>query len=115
MMESLRKLVLVLPKGSQMGAFTVEKADDFEYKDPVDGSVSSKQGIRFVFSDGSRIIVRLSGTGSVGATIRLYLEKFEASLFDLDPKVALDSLIKLALQTMELTRFIGTETPTVIT
>jgi phosphoglucomutase len=54
------------------------KADEFEYKDPVDGSVSSHQGIRFIFDDGSRVVYRLSGTGSVGATIRIYIEKFEA-------------------------------------
>jgi len=57
--------------------FKVVKNDDFEYVDPIDSSVSKKQGLRVLFEDGSRFIVRLSGTGSVGATIRLYAEKYE--------------------------------------
>jgi len=58
--------------------FTVAKIDDFAYTDPVDGSVSTKQGVRVLFADGSRLIYRLSGTGSVGATIRIYVERYEA-------------------------------------
>lgn len=58
------------PSLADFGSFKLATADDFEYTDPVDGSVASKQGIRFVFDDGSRIIFRLSGTGSAGATIR---------------------------------------------
>uniref|UniRef100_A0A671TBE6 Phosphoglucomutase-1-like n=1 Tax=Sinocyclocheilus anshuiensis TaxID=1608454 RepID=A0A671TBE6_9TELE len=57
--------------------YQVEKADNFEYTDPVDGSVSKGQGLRIIFSDGSRIIFRLSGTGSAGATIRLYIDSYE--------------------------------------
>merc|ERR1711920_742193 len=64
-------------KGKEMGGMKVDKAEDFEYNDPVDASVSSHQGINIMFTDGSRIVFRLSGTGSAGATIRLYLEKFE--------------------------------------
>jgi phosphoglucomutase len=64
--------------GKQLGAFTVATADEFEYRDSFDGSVSSHQGIRFVFTDGSRIIFRLSGTGSSGATIRVYLEQYQS-------------------------------------
>lgn len=109
--RSLPLLLLVLTSaqaGSTMGPFTVAAADDFEYRDPVDHSISARQvplpppslypsspppqGIRFVFSDGSRIIVRLSGTGSVGATIRLYLEKYEAAALDLDPAVRTSNL-----------------------
>lgn len=56
---------------SLLAGFSVAKADEFEYKDPVDGSVSSRQGIRILMSDGSRVVFRLSGTGSVGATIRM--------------------------------------------
>lgn len=56
----------------------IAEADDFEYKDPVDHSVSSKQGIRIKFDNGSRIVYRLSGTGSVGATIRVYIERYES-------------------------------------
>ncbi|PIO25063.1 hypothetical protein AB205_0173910 [Aquarana catesbeiana] len=57
--------------------YTVEKADNFEYSDPVDGSISRNQGLRLIFTDGSRIIFRLSGTGSAGATIRLYIDSYE--------------------------------------
>jgi len=83
----------------------------------VDGSVSKNQGTRFVFSDGSRFIVRLSGTGSVGATIRLYLEKYEQDSAKHDQKTedALKSLEKVALETLNLKEYIGTEEPTVIT
>ena len=58
------------------GNFVLSKADEFEYHDPVDKSVTRNQGWRFIMSDGSRFVFRLSGTGSVGATIRLYLEKY---------------------------------------
>ncbi len=63
--------------GKTYGGFTVKEMDDFEYKDPVDGSVSKKQGVRIIFEDGSRIVMRLSGTGSAGATVRVYVEKYE--------------------------------------
>ncbi|CAN0528146.1 unnamed protein product, partial [Scytosiphon promiscuus] len=56
---------------SHDAGFSIAKADEFEYKDPVDGSVASRQGIRILMSDGSRVVFRLSGTGSVGATIRM--------------------------------------------
>lgn len=59
------------------GGFTLAKADEFKYVDPVDGSVSDKQGLRFIMSDGSRVVYRLSGTGSAGATVRVYIEKYE--------------------------------------
>merc|ERR1719299_268102 len=70
-------------KGTKVGGMKVAINDVFEYNDPVDGSVSKNQGIRFIFEDGSRIIFRLSGTGVAGATIRLYLEKYEAPTGDL--------------------------------
>lgn len=63
---------------STAGPLKIAHADDFEYVDPVDRSVSSKQGIRIRFENGSRIVYRLSGTGSVGATIRVYIERYEA-------------------------------------
>jgi phosphoglucomutase len=102
---------------SSAGPLTIVQADDFEYKDPVDHSVSSKQGVRIKFEDGSRIVFRLSGTGSVGATVRVYIEKY-----DLNPAhhgqstgAALEPLIKLALDLSKLKEFTGRETPTVIT
>lgn len=79
MMNHLRHRIAELKEGATFGGFAtpIKYADEFEYKDPVDGSISSRQGLRFVFVDGSRVIIRLSGTGSVGATIRLYLEQYE--------------------------------------
>ncbi|KAL0604213.1 Phosphoglucomutase-1 [Plecturocebus cupreus] len=71
--------------------YTVEKADNFEYSDPVDGSISRNQGLRLIFTDGSRIIFRLSGTGSAGATIRLYIDSYEKDIAKInqDPQVSL--------------------------
>ena len=71
MVAHLRAVIASSKRGDKFGEFVLESADDFAYTDPVDGSVSKNQGIRFVFQDGSRIIVRLSGTGSAGATVRL--------------------------------------------
>merc|ERR1719152_276201 len=62
--------------GTEVSGMTISAADMFEYNDPVDGSVSKNQGIRFMFADGSRFVFRLSGTGVAGATIRMYLEKY---------------------------------------
>jgi len=118
MMEHLRTTVIPsATEGSKMGSFTVAKADDFEYTDPIDGSVASKQGIRIVFSDGSRIIFRLSGTGSSGATIRLYIEQYEddKSKMLLDAQEALKPIIETALEVSKLKEFTGREKPTVIT
>lgn len=69
-MSHVREIISKSDAGSKFGSFTLKFADDFEYTDPVDGSKASKQGLRFVFDDGSRMIFRLSGTGSAGATIR---------------------------------------------
>ena len=69
--------ILADPSKADFGSFTLATADDFEYTDPIDGSVASKQGVRFVFTDGSRIIFRLSGTGSAGATIRYCSQSFK--------------------------------------
>jgi len=103
--------------GSQLGKYTVRLCDDFSYTDPVDGSVSQGQGVRVIFTDGSRIIFRLSGTGTEGATLRVYLEAFEADTarHHLDAQVALADLIQIALQISELKQRTGREQPTVIT
>ncbi len=66
--------------GRVIGKYTISKADDFIYVDPVDGSVTKKQGIRFLMSDGSRIVFRLSGTAGSGATVRMYIEQYEPDL-----------------------------------
>ncbi|KAL7003247.1 phosphoglucomutase (alpha-D-glucose-1,6-bisphosphate-dependent), partial [Sarracenia purpurea var. burkii] len=90
MIEYLRDLVSKSKPGDKYGSYFLQFADDFTYTDPVDGSVVSKQGVRFVFNDGSRIIFRLSGTGSAGATARMYIEKFEpdVSKHDMDAQTA---------------------------
>jgi len=103
--------------GQTFGNYTVATCDDFSYTDPVDGSVSTKQGIRILFADGSRIIYRLSGTGTEGATLRVYLEAYEAdvSRHGVDAQEALKELIGIALQLSELKSRTGREQPTVIT
>jgi phosphoglucomutase len=103
--------------GTQFGKYTVNTCDDFSYTDPVDASVSKGQGIRIIFTDGSRIIFRLSGTGTEGATLRVYLEAYEAdvSRHHLDAQVALKELIQIALRISELQTRTGRDQPTVIT
>jgi phosphoglucomutase len=92
-------------------------ADDFTYHDPIDGSISGKQGVRIGFTDGSRIVVRLSGTGTVGATLRLYLERYEAAdgRHDLDTQVALEPLITLVEQLAQVKQRTARQEPSVIT
>jgi len=95
----------------------VRIADEFEYKDPVDGTVASHQGVRFILADGSRVIFRLSGTGSVGATIRMYIDRYEANpdkVLDASAD-ALKSLIRSALDISGIPRHTGRDKPTVIT
>lgn len=112
----LRELLPTLPKQTFDGN-TVEYADEFCYHDPVDGSISQNQGIRIGFTNGSRIIFRLSGTGTVGATLRIYLERFEADAtqHQQDPQTALASLITLAEQFCEVKQRTGRTEPDVIT
>lgn len=113
----LRELISNSKAGDKFGPYELAVADDFTYTDPVDGSVAAKQGIRFVFSDGSRFIFRLSGTGSAGATVRLYVEQYEpdVSKQGVDAQEALKPLIDVALQFSKLKEFTGREKPTVIT
>jgi phosphoglucomutase len=100
---------------SKLGEFTIAKADEFCYTDPVDKSVSAHQGIRFIFTDGSRIVFRLSGTGSVGATIRLYVEKYDPKDLTQATQDAIKSLIDIALDLSKMKEFTGRDKPTVIT
>ncbi|ORY87961.1 hypothetical protein BCR37DRAFT_375934 [Protomyces lactucae-debilis] len=97
--------------------FTVAEAGDFEYKDIVTGEVASHQGLYIKFEGGDRLVVRLSGTGSSGATIRLYVEKYETdeSKYELDAQDGLKSLISAALDILQLEKFTGRAKPTVIT
>jgi len=103
--------------GTTVEGMTIAKADMFEYKDPVDGSVSKNQGVRFIFDDGSRFVFRLSGTGVAGATIRMYLEKFEAPTGDLGLHAfdVVEPIAKIALGISKLEEFTGRKEPTVIT
>jgi phosphoglucomutase len=102
---------------ANLGRHRVLFCDDFSYTDPVDGSVSTGQGVRISFTDGSRIVFRLSGTGTEGATLRLYLESYEPDVakHHLDAQEALAELIGIALEISELRQRTGRERPTVIT
>lgn len=104
-------------KGKQFGSYIVDYCDDFSYTDPVDGSVSKNQGIRIGFADGSRIVFRLSGTGTQGATVRVYLESYEpnAANHNFDPQVALKDLIAIAEEVAQIRHFTAMNQPTVIT
>lgn len=104
-------------KGQKFGHYEVEYSDDFSYTDPIDGSVSQKQGVRIGFTDGSRIVFRLSGTGTQGATLRLYVERYEAdpTKHNDDPQVALADLIQIADNVAQIKSLTGMDKPTVIT
>merc|ERR1712187_423367 len=103
--------------GKKYGDMTMKINDMFEYTDPVDGSVSKNQGIRFVFEDNSRIIFRLSGTGVAGATVRLYLEKYVSADGDLDQHAfdVVKPLAKIAENLSGLKAATGRDAPSVIT
>jgi len=103
--------------GKTVGNYTISTADDFTYVDPVDGSISRKQGIRFLMADGSRIIFRLSGTAGSGATVRMYIEQYQPDQTKLGMATsdALKDLVEVALGLCDIKTFCGTETPTVIT
>ena len=112
----LRASLATLP-GRVIDGATIASADDFAYTDPVDGSVSAAQGIRIGLQDGSRIVFRLSGTGTVGATLRVYLERFEpdATRHGIDTQLALAPLIALADRLAGIRQHTGRTQPTVIT
>lgn len=116
LMTGLRAALPSLP-GQSFGTRTVTLADDFSYADPVDGSVSNAQGIRLIFNDGARVIFRLSGTGTEGATLRLYLERYEANpaLQDVPVQQALQDLAALADQVAGIARHTGMSGPSVAT
>ena len=103
--------------GKFYGDYEVETFDDFKYVDPVDKSESAHQGIRVLFKDGSRIVFRLSGTGTQGATIRIYIEKYEPNVarHDMDPQEALAGLIEIAENISGIKTKTGRKKPDVIT
>jgi phosphoglucomutase len=104
-------------KGVEMNHYTVDYADDFEYTDPVDGSTATQQGVRIVMTDGSRIVYRLSGTGTEGATLRIYLERYEADpeQHHIPTQQALAALIAIADSVASIAYNTGRSNPTVIT
>jgi phosphoglucomutase len=116
LMDALRGATATLP-GKRFGALTVEAADDFAYHDPVDGSDSTHQGIRVMFEGGSRIVYRLSGTGTVGATIRVYIERYEPPSGDLkqETQAALADLIALSRDLAGIEARTGRKEPSVVT
>ena len=116
LMAALGEATKTLP-GKTFGSHKVEAADDFAYHDPVDGSDTPDQGIRVMFEGGSRIVYRLSGTGTVGATLRVYIEHYEPSSgkLDRDTQAALSPLIGLSHELAQIEKRTGRKAPTVIT
>nr|WP_275064631.1 alpha-D-glucose phosphate-specific phosphoglucomutase [Bartonella sp. MM73XJBT] len=104
-------------EGTEIAGLRVEKADDFTYHDPVDQSVSIKQGIRIFFENGARLVVRLSGTGTLGTTLRLYFEQFEGKPWKhhQEPQKVLQPLQKAALELLNIEQQLGRERPDIIT
>ncbi|MFM2315133.1 MAG: hypothetical protein RLZZ04_4409 [Cyanobacteriota bacterium] len=117
--ELMERLGVMLDSmaGKKFGNYEVKYADDFSYSDPVDHSVSKNQGIRIGFTDGSRIVFRLSGTGTKGATLRLYVESYEpdGSKHNQETQSALKPLIDLAQSIAQIKEYTQRDEPTVIT
>jgi len=116
LMQHLRDSFGELP-GKRFGTLLVKSCDDFSYTDPVDHSVTTGQGLRILFENGARIVFRLSGTGTVGATLRVYMETYETdpAKHGLDTQLALAPLIRLAEELGQIRNRTGREQPTVIT
>jgi phosphoglucomutase len=116
LVDHLRIMLPALP-GQRFGNYTVAYADDFAYTDPIDGSVSANQGIRIGFEGGSRIVLRLSGTGTEGATLRVYLEFYEPdpTRHHQDTQEAMAPLILIARELAQIEARTGRAEPTVIT
>ena len=101
----------------KFGQYAINTCDDFSYTDPIDGSLSTGQGVRILFACGSRIVFRLSGTGTEGATLRIYLEAYDPNVANhhIDAQIALAEMIKIAMTISELKERTGRTEPTVIT
>ena len=114
--KQLRDKLSTLPN-KEINGYVISDTDEFTYHDPIDGSHSKNQGLRIRFKDGSRIVYRLSGTGTVGATLRIYIERFtqDATQFDTDPQIALAPLIAIAEKLCEIKKKTGLTKPDVIT
>ena len=116
LVNELRARLASLP-GTSVRGMKITAADDFAYHDPVDGSVSKNQGIRILFEGGSRVVLRLSGTGTSGATLRLYVERYEPdpAKHAIDTQEALADLIKAADEIAGIRKHTGRDRPSVIT
>ena len=114
LMAELRGKLADLP-GRDLGDLVVETADDFAYHDPTDGSVSEHQGVRVLFQGGSRVVFRLSGTGTSGATLRVYLERYEADDIDADTTAMLGAVASAADAIAGIVRHTGRTEPDVVT
>lgn len=116
LMDALRAKLGGLP-GTRIGDLTVSTADEFAYKDPVDGSLTERQGIRIAFAEDARVVFRLSGTGTAGATLRVYLERYENDPARLDLPVAevLASVVTAARAIAEIAPRTGRPEPSVVT
>ncbi len=114
MIDALREKLPALP-GRSVGGSAVARADDFSYTDPVDGSISEKQGIRILLDDGSRIVCRLSGTGTEGATLRIYVERYLKDGGEGAIEEILAPLINAAKELLELRERCGRDAPTIVT
>ena len=104
-------------KGKKYGALEIRDADDFAYHDPVDGSDTTGQGIRILLGDGARLVYRLSGTGTAGATLRVYIERYEPDMTrqDAETQAALADLVALSRELAEIEKYTGRQAPSVIT
>jgi phosphoglucomutase len=111
-MDALRRLLPAL-QGTNPAGGVIETADDFHYRDPVDGSESVRQGVRLVFGNGARIVYRLSGTGTAGATLRVYLERHVTTPEEIawSASTALTPLGQLAAQIARITHHTGLASP----
>ncbi|MCI2284197.1 hypothetical protein L3081_13415 [Colwellia sp. MSW7] len=116
MIAQLKEKLSDLP-GQIISGVEIENADDFQYTDPVDNSKTVAQGVRIYLNNGGRIVYRLSGTGTQGATLRVYIDCFESDpkLLDQDTQKALTSLIAIADSIAGIKTFTGRNNPDVIT
>jgi phosphoglucomutase len=116
LMEGLRAKLAGLP-GQTLGSLTVAAADDFRYVDPVDGSVTEQQGVRVTFAEDARVVYRLSGTGTAGATLRVYIERYESAPDRLELPVAevLAPVVAVANALADIAALTGRSEPSVIT
>jgi phosphoglucomutase len=103
--------------GTTIDGRRIAVADDFAYRDPIDGSLSRNQGLRVIFDEGLRIVFRLSGTGTGGATLRVYLERFEPEPMrhGIDTQAALADLVRIADELAEIRKRTGRDVPSVVT